>query len=204
VTASVKRRCLVGTSRYRDLMTERPRDEDALLTLAFSLRANRGAYALLLGAGVSAPSGIPTAWGVLEDLTSRIAQLAGDDPDDSVSWYESRYEEPARYETVLEKLAPTPLERQRLLRDYFEPSSDDLAAGRKSPTAAHQAIARMVRAGSVKVIVTLNFDRLIEQAIRAEGIEPTVVGSPADIDGPCRGGDRKTRAVGAPSGHRSA
>jgi SIR2-like domain len=159
------------------------RDEDALLTLAFSLRANPGAYALLLGAGVSAPSGIPTAWGVLEDLTSRVAQLAGADPEDPVQWYEAHYGEPAQYETLLEKLAPTPVERQRLLRDYFEPSVEDVEAERKKPTVAHRAIARLVRAGSVKLIVTLNFDRLIEQAIRAEGIEPTVVASPSDVEG---------------------
>lgn len=164
-------------------MTVTVRDEDALLTLAFSLRANPGAYALLLGAGVSAPSGIPTAWGVLEDLTSRVAQLAGADPEDPVQWYEDHHGEPAQYETLLEKLAPTPLERQRLLRDYFEPSVEDADAEHKKPTAAHRAIARLVRAGSVKLIVTLNFDRLMEKAIRAEGIEPTVVASPYDVEG---------------------
>jgi hypothetical protein len=164
-------------------MSELTPIEDALLALAFSLRANPGAYALLLGAGVSAPSGIPTAWGVLQDLTGRVAQLSVENPEDSVTWYETRFREPARYETLLEKLAPTPLERQRLLRDYFEPASEDLEAGRKTPTAAHRAIARLVRAGSVKIILTLNFDRLIEQAVRAEGVEPTVVASPADIEG---------------------
>ncbi|MGI8947333.1 MAG: hypothetical protein ACR2FV_05015 [Ornithinimicrobium sp.] len=30
----------------------------------------------------------------------------------------------------------------------------------------------------------MNFDRLIEQALRAEGIEATVVASPADVAGP--------------------
>ncbi|KAB2348588.1 hypothetical protein [Actinomadura rudentiformis] len=48
------------------------------------------------------------------------------------SWYENRYREPPRYETLLEKLAPTQLERQRLLKAYFEPSAEDLEAGRKS------------------------------------------------------------------------
>ncbi len=48
-------------------MTTATLDEDTLLSLAFSLRANPGAYAVLLGAGVSAPSGILTAWGVVTD-----------------------------------------------------------------------------------------------------------------------------------------
>ncbi|SKB02733.1 SIR2-like domain-containing protein [Agreia bicolorata] len=158
-------------------------DDDALLPLAFSLYSSPGAYGLLLGAGVSAPSGIPTAWGVIENLTSRVAQLVGESPEDSVTWYESKYKQPAQYETLLERLAPTPLERQRLLRSYFEPSDDDRDNGRKSPTPAHKAIARLVRAGTIRIIVTLNFDRLMEQAVQAEGIEPTVVASPADAAG---------------------
>ncbi|MEW1974448.1 SIR2 family protein [Microbacterium profundi] len=35
----------------------------------------------------------------------------------------------------------------------------------------------------MRIILTLNFDHLIEQALRAEGIEPTVVASAADIEG---------------------
>jgi NAD-dependent SIR2 family protein deacetylase len=65
----------------------------------------------------------------------------------------------------------------------FEPSVAEVESGDKAPTAAHRAIARMVRSGSIKVIVTLNFDRLMEQAVRAEGVEPTVVASTADIEG---------------------
>lgn len=164
-------------------MTDSKRQQDALLTLAFSIQANPGAYAVLLGAGVSAPSGAPTAWGILSDLTSRVALLSDLEPEDPIAWYESHYGESARYENLLEKLAPTPLERQRLLRSYFEPTAAELESGIKAPTAAHRAIARLVRSGSVKVIMTLNFDRLMEQAIRSEGIEPTVVASPADAEG---------------------
>ena len=47
-------------------MTDRPSNDD-LLTLAFSLHANPGAYALLIGAGASYSSGIPVAWDVLFD-----------------------------------------------------------------------------------------------------------------------------------------
>lgn len=164
-------------------MTVSLRDEDVLVGLAFSLHSSPGAYALLLGAGVSAPSGIPTAWGVLTDLTRRFAEVKGAEVDDPVQWFEEQYGQPPQYETLLEMLAPTQLERQRLLRAYFEPSAEDEAAGRKQPTAAHEAIARLARMGAVKVIVTLNFDRLIERALRAEGVEPTVVASPADVAG---------------------
>lgn len=157
--------------------------ETELLTTAFSVHANPGAYALLLGAGVSAPSGIPTAWGVLEDLVARAADLAGAAAEDPVAWYEEHFGAYPTYEGVLERIAPTQIERQRVLRGYFEQNAEDVEADRKVPTPAHRAIASLVRAGVVKVIVTLNFDHLVEQALRAEGIEPTIVASPADAEG---------------------
>lgn len=40
-----------------------------------------------------------------------------------------------------------------------------------------------MRARAVRVILTLNFDHLTEQALRAEGIEPTVIATPADVAG---------------------
>jgi hypothetical protein len=164
-------------------MSNSPVDADDLLAVAFSLYANPGAYALLLGAGVSAPSGIPTAWGVLEDLVIRVANVQGVTPDDAVAWYTEQFGEFPTYEGVLERIAPTQVERQRLLRNYFEQSPEDVEAGRKIPTAAHRSIARLVRSGAVKVIVTLNFDHLIERALRDEGIEPTIVASPSDVQG---------------------
>lgn len=159
---------------------------DSLLTTAFSLKSNPGAYAVLIGAGVSAPSGIPTAWGVLTEFVERLA-LVSDGPDVSGdaahTWYRKRFAQEATYESVLEQMAPTSHERQRILRDFFERSPDDVEAGRKLPTLAHRSIARLARAGAVKVVVTLNFDRLIEQALREEGIEPTIISSPADVAG---------------------
>ena len=158
-------------------------DLDQLLPLAFGLRANPGAYALLLGAGVSAPSGIPTAWGVLEDLTRRVAVLKGDDPEDPIRWFEDAFGEAPSYSSVLERLARTKLERQRILRGYFEPDDGDAQRPHPGPTTAHRAIARLVRSGAVRVVMTLNFDRLVEQALRAEGVEPTVIATPGDIVG---------------------
>jgi hypothetical protein len=40
-----------------------------------------------------------------------------------------------------------------------------------------------VRRGSVRVIVTTNFDRLIEQALESEGIFPQVIATPSAIEG---------------------
>lgn len=160
---------------------------DSLLTTAFALKSNPGAYALLLGAGVSAPSGIPTAWGVLTELVERLTLVDPVAPsvtgDAAHEWYRERFAREATYESVLEQIAPTPHERQRVLRDFFERSPEDIEARRKLPTLAHRSIARLARSGAVKVIMTLNFDRLIEQALRDEGIEPTIISSATDVAG---------------------
>ena len=163
-----------------------PRDEldDALLNTAFAMVSSPGAYALLIGAGVSASSGVPTAWGVLEDLIGRIATSVGEDvAEDLAAWYEERFGEIARYETVLERVAGTPLERQRLLKRYFEPTEEEREGGRKQPTLAHRSIARLVAGGFVRVILTLNFDHLLERAVRDVGIEPTIVRTVDDLGG---------------------
>lgn len=48
--------------------------------LAMHMQAQPGVYALLLGSGVSTGAGIPTGWGVVTELVSRVAAAA--DPDD--------------------------------------------------------------------------------------------------------------------------
>lgn len=45
------------------------------------------------------------------------------------------------------------------------------------PTSAHRALAQLVRKGYIRVIIATNFDRLMENALRDCGIEPTVVAS---------------------------
>ncbi len=87
------------------------------------------------------------------------------------------------YSVILEELGLSREERQSLLHAYIEPSADNLRQGRKIPTKAHFAIADLVRAGYIRVVVTTNFDRLIEGALRDRGVEPTVVSSPDALAG---------------------
>ena len=51
------------------------------------------------------------------------------------------------------------------------------------PTKAHRAIAQLVKDEIVRVIITTNFDRLLENAIRDAGVEPTVIKSEDDLAG---------------------
>lgn len=159
---------------------------DSLLPLAATLHATPGSHALLLGAGVSVAAGVPSAWDVEQELVQRVAALRGveDVGLEPHAWYQQTFGEPATYQSLIEQAAPTSFERQRLLAGFFEPDSevDDPAANR-GPTAAHRAVARLVAGGSVRVVVTLNFDRLVERALREAGIEPVVVASADDVAG---------------------
>ena len=149
---------------------------DPLLSLAFSLYSSPGIYALLLGSGVSRTAQIPTGWEIIMDLTRQLARLegAGDIPDPE-DWYKQRFNEPPNYSHLLALLAPSQIERQQLLKPYFEPSDDDRANNIKTPTAAHHAIAELVANGTIRVILTTNFDRLLEQALETAGITPVVI-----------------------------
>ena len=90
---------------------------------------------------------------------------------------------PPDYSDLLDQLPGTPAERQQLLRGYFEPNEQEREEGLKQPTAAHRAIAALAAQGYIKVILTTNFDRLIEKALRDAGVEPTVLSSPDHVQG---------------------
>ena len=151
---------------------------DALTSLAFSVYSGKGVHALLLGSGISRASGIPTGWEVVLDLIGKAAMLQGlDCGSDPAAWYESHYGKQPDYAEILELVAKTSAERGQVLRSYFEPTEEERAQGRKVPTAAHRAIAELVAGGYIRVIVTTNFDRLLEQALEAAGVVPTVISS---------------------------
>jgi len=48
---------------------------DPQVSLAFAIHSNAGAYAALIGSGVSVGGGIPAGWQVTLDLISIIARL---------------------------------------------------------------------------------------------------------------------------------
>ncbi|WP_370195895.1 MULTISPECIES: SIR2 family protein [Aurantimonas] len=151
---------------------------DPLTQLAFSIHENKGVFAVLLGSGLSRAAEIPTGWEITLDLIRRVALAQGvEDQPDWAAWYRDRTGEEPKYSTLLEELASSPEERRSILHGYIEPTEEDREEGRKVPTAAHNAIADLVRGGYIRVIVTTNFDRLMENALRERGIEPTVVAS---------------------------
>lgn len=165
---------------------------DPLVMLAMGIHAQPGVYALLLGSGVSTGAGIPTGWGVVEELTRRAA--AARDPGNAVAadqavadpegwWAANGDGQPLGYSNLLTALAPTSAARRGLLTSFFEPTEEDAEAGLKVPGPAHRAIAQMAKRGLIRVILTTNFDRLIERALEDVGVSPQVVARPEAVPG---------------------
>jgi len=142
------------------------------------MRAGRGVYALLLGSGVSRAARIPTGAEIVDHLIHQVATARGETIEgEAAAWFARRFGEAPRYDTLLAQLARTPAERQQLLARYFEPTEAERARGEKVPTRAHHAVASLVAGGYLRVIVTTNFDRLIESAIEARSVQPAVIAS---------------------------
>ena len=157
---------------------------DPVHSLAFSIQANRGVYAVLVGSGVSRAAQIPTGWEITLDLIRKLAKLHGETSDpDPERWYREKFEQEANYSNLLDTLAKTPAERQQLLRAYWEPNDREREEGEKKPTAAHRSIAALAARGFIRVILTTNFDRLLETALTDEGVVTTVLSSPDQVQG---------------------
>lgn len=157
--------------------------DEKLMSLSFSVESNKGVYALLLGSGISYSAGIPTGWGVLKELCRRIMLLDGSKEQDEIKWYEDKFGKAPLYDEVIGMLAKTSSERNGLLKEFFDPTVEDLEEGRKVPTEAHKAIAELVKQGYIKVIVTTNFDRLIEQALDELNVQYQTLYHDSDIEG---------------------
>ncbi len=157
---------------------------DPIDSLAFSIQANRGVYALLIGSGVSQAAQIPTGWDITCDLIRKLATASDESAElDPELWYREKHDEAPDYSRLIDGLAKTQTERQQLLRPYFEPNEEEREENAKQPTAAHKAIAWLVAQGFVKVIITTNFDRLLEKALEEAGVEPVVISTEDQVKG---------------------
>lgn len=163
---------------------------DPQLSLAISVHTRPGLHSLLLGSGISRAAGIPTGAQLLQRLVHRMAALSstsagGDvnpvDTFDEKEWWDANSQVPLTYSNVLAASAGSADERRALLRDFFEPPADDADPTLRRPTRAHRSIASLVKQGFIRVIITTNFDRLLETALREIGVEPIVLSTASDI-----------------------
>lgn len=151
--------------------------------LALSLHVNPGEHVLLLGSGVSSAAGIPTGWEIMQDLLGKLATLRGAGPgEEPERWFAKEFGARPGFGEILDALKLTEEERRSVLLPYIEgghPRSIDVP----KPTRAHQAIAQLVKLGLVKVILTTNIDRLMEQALQECGVPYDVAASDGGFDG---------------------
>lgn len=155
---------------------------DPLTGLAFAIQAQPGVYAVLLGSGVSRAAQIPTGWGITTELIRRLAAVQGatihTNPAD---WYQSTFGKPVGFSDLLAALAPSRSDRRAILSGFIDPSP--ARPDERRPTAAHWALARLACTGRVRVFLTTNFDRLLEQALSEAGLNPLVVANPGQAAG---------------------
>ena len=149
-----------------------PRD-----ALATSMYAAPGVYALLVGSGMSTAGGILTGERIVDDLVRQIALQRGVPvglyEENPRAWWESQTGHQPRYDALMAQLATTDGARQALLRRYFEVRADTGAP--VAPTPAHRALSELAKHGYVRVVLTTNFDTLIEQALDAAGVAVQVL-----------------------------
>lgn len=154
-------------------------------SLAFSIQSSPGGYALLLGSGLSTSAGIPTGWEIMLDLIRKLTTVQGEtcETEKEEIWYQDKFGAEVNYSDLIHGLSKKQAERQQLLRPYFEPNEEERERGEKQPTVAHQAIAALAARGFIKVIITTNFDRLLESALKEKGVEPTVLSTVDQMTG---------------------
>jgi hypothetical protein len=156
-------------------------DLPAFDALALSLHHGPGVHAILAGSGLSRAAQIPTGWDITLSLVRRLAALESvTGQDDWAKWHRARYGKDQSYSEILHALASTAAERRAILHSYIDPPvGEDI----RKPTKAHHAIAQLAASNAVRVVITTNFDRLIENAMREAGVEPTVIASDDAIVG---------------------
>ena len=143
----------------------------ALDALTLSLHHAPGVYALLVGSGLSSAAGIPTGWQITIELIRELRTLESNADDaqelsetDLTNWYNDKFDKKSpNYSDVMEIVEQTSGGRQKVLEKFFKNCET---------TTAHKKIAQLVKHNKIKVIITTNFDQLLEQALNVEGVEP--------------------------------
>jgi hypothetical protein len=126
---------------------------------------------------VSRDAGVPTgsevfwrAVGELYRLETATSETL--DPEGLCAWLGQTGRADVGYSDIRELITPDQATRRDYLAKHFEGIE---------PGPTHERLADFAARGLIKVLVTTNFDRLLERALQARGIEPIVVTSDADL-----------------------
>jgi NAD-dependent SIR2 family protein deacetylase len=150
---------------------------DPILPLSISIAEGNGTYAIFLGSGISSEAGIPTGSKLL-DLTKEKLYIMNksllkiQNQDDYQKWIDQKEIKDMTYSDLL-GMFNSEEDRRIFLEQFFVNAK---------PTESHRNIAAMVKNGLVKVIITTNFDRLMENALDEMKIIYDVVDCSHDLD----------------------
>ena len=104
---------------------------------------------LWVGAGLSVPAGYPGIWQLAKDLWDQFAEVDQPDLDDAYQLIDRFH---ARYK-----------------QGNLDQALSTLISPGKSPTASHEAIASLAKAGKFPKLITTNYDDLLETALNNAG-----------------------------------
>lgn len=148
---------------------------DDIIPVAFAVLSSPKRYALLLGSGVSGGR-LPTGREITKDLIRRTAAASGERIDkEPLDWYRSRYREEPTFPGLFTMLKARDGDEEAILDGYFTVAGEEGGRVAPGPTPAHRTIAAMVKEGLIGLIVTTNFDDLMERALLDQGVQPVVI-----------------------------
>jgi hypothetical protein len=150
---------------------------DPIVSLSVALAEAPGACAFFLGSGVSRDAGVPTGYEVMRRGLRQLHRVeTGSDEtlgDEALDvWLAETDREHITYSELLAEITPDAAIRREYLAGFFETAE---------PGPTHESLAQLAEDGLVRVFITTNFDRLLEHALQARGIEPVVIASDADM-----------------------
>lgn len=161
--------------------------DDSGIPVAYAMQASPKRYALFLGAGISFSAGLPSGKNLAADMVRAIAKSRGEtiegsgDADICFRWFEDFFEDefegPVTFDKLMKKLGAEEENRRDILQPFLLPKDETGAPIPLKPTTAHQMIAKLVKDNIVSIIITTNFDPLLEDAIKDIGIRPVVIRS---------------------------
>lgn len=160
---------------------------DAVVPVAYAMHASPKRYALLLGAGTSVAAGLPTASDVSGNMILAVAKGRGEqveggkDNEVCLAWFEGTFGEPATFQRLMKELGISEGNRKDGLKKFIYQTDEDGNPVPGVPTEAHCAIARLVKGGMISLIITTNFDTLMEEALKGEDIPYEVITEELDV-----------------------
>ena len=160
---------------------------DRVVPVAYAMHASPKRYALLIGAGISVAAGLPTASDVSGNMILAVARGRGEKVERGeknevcLAWFEETFGEPATFQRLMKELGISEGNRKDGLKKFISRTDENGDPIPGAPTAAHRAVVRLVKSGTVSLVITTNFDTLMEEALKAEFVPYEVITEESDV-----------------------